>query len=247
MSKEKYFINCLFIIYFTFLTSPLIAGNGVLKFAQQAIQLGKVDASIEYKISIPIKNIGTDTLKLLRVSTDCGCSSAKFSSNALAVGEEAILSVNFKPTIGETPFYRSIIVLTDSKIPQYTVTLEGEIANTKKEVSISEEVAINWKDSQKSIPILSAYSLKVKGRENELRTIPLYISNLGEKALIIESFDMKGLRIETIQLPRTIPKGYIMSLPLKIDFSDIGNQLHYLKINTDERTLMFRLQTVVND
>nr|WP_260412518.1 DUF1573 domain-containing protein [Flammeovirga kamogawensis] len=218
-----------------------------MKFAQQAIQLGKVDATTEYKISIPIKNIGVDTLKLLRVSTDCGCSSAKFSKQHLAVGEEAVLSVNFKPTIGETPFYRSIIVLTDSKIPQYTVTLEGEVSNNKKGEPIDNELIISWVESQKSIPILSAYSLNVVGAKDEYKTIPLYISNLGEKSLIIESFDMKGVSIETVQLPRSIPKGFIMSLPLKIDFSDAGNQLNYLKINTDERTLMFRLQTVVND
>lgn len=225
--------------------SELLANNGVLKFSNQSVDLGLVSFEETYRINIPFKNIGTEKTHLLRVDTDCGCSKASFSKEWLFPGDSAILSVDFKPTEGETPFYRNIILLTDSKISQYTISLQGEVTNLKKSVSINNEHIVKWTENKKAIPILSNYALTLKANVGEEFVYPLFISNLGRKPLIIKEIDTKGMA-QTMELPRTIEQGEVLMIPLKITFPEKGEFRDYFKIKTDEKNLLIRIQSTVN-
>lgn len=243
--KEKYITSIIATIVFTFSHFLLYANNGVLQFGSQSVDLGKVYFNETYHITIPIKNVGADPVQLLRVDTDCGCSKATYSKEWIAVGDSATISVDFKPTQGETPFYRSIILLTNSNIGQYTLALQGEVVESKSQATISSDYVVGWTSIKKSKPILSTYSIKVEGKVGEEVIYPLYISNVGDKPLVIEDFKLKE-DVTAMQLPRTIGTGEVVLIPLKVKLSKSGAFRDFFKLITDEKNILIRMQTIVN-
>lgn len=245
--KEKYITSIIATFVFTLSHFLLYANNGVLQFGHQSVDLGKVYYDETYHITIPIKNIGTDPVQILRVDTDCGCSKATYSKEWLSVGDSAALSVDFKPTKEETPFYRTIVILTNSNISQYTLSLQGEVVASKREATISTNTyAVDWNPRKKSYPILSTYSLRVEGVKGEEVVYPLYISNLGLKSVVLNAFKGKE-EVEVIQLPRTIGKGEVISFPIKVKLSKSGVFRDFFKLITDEKNILIRVQTIVNE
>ncbi|NLR90605.1 DUF1573 domain-containing protein [Flammeovirga agarivorans] len=241
--KEKYFINPFTLFLFWLIGSTAVFGqNAVLQFSNQTIQLGKVDANTTYTITVPFKNIGTDPVELLKIDTDCGCSSASWTKKRVGVQEEGSISVTFKPVLGETPFYRNIIIQTDAKIAQYTLSIQGEIVSNHPTPS-TKDYLVDWKEHVKAVPIFSGYHFNIKGEIDEVSTIPIYITNVGDKSLFIQNVTCKGFEIESVQLPKTIKKGEVLSFPVKVKMTEKGVQQQYLKVNTDERTILIRIRT----
>ncbi|NME71966.1 DUF1573 domain-containing protein [Flammeovirga aprica] len=245
--KERYFINLLLTLCITLLLQTSAEANeGVLMFSNQNIDLGVVSHEATYHIVIPFKNIGKQEVELLQIDTDCGCSKASYSKKIVASGDSATISVDFKPTEGESPFYRSIVLLTNGKIGQYTISLQGVVGNhLSKKQPFNTEFIIPWKTGKSAVPLLSKYALKVEGNKGETISYPLYVTNLGEKPLVLNRFDTKG-KAETMQYPRMVRQGEILMIPLQIKLTESGVFRDYFKLMTDEKNILIRLQTIVN-
>ncbi len=244
--KERSFIKLLLTICtFIALHFNAVANKGVLMFSNQNIDLGVVSHEVTYHIIIPFKNIGKQSVELLKIDTDCGCSEASFSKQMIAPGDSATISVDFKPTEGETPFYRSIVLLTNGKIGQYTISLQGTVANSNPIIATNNEYHIPWKSAKSAIPLLSKYALRVEGKKGDVINYPLYVTNLGQKPLVLHQFDTKG-KAETMQYPRMVQQGEILMIPLQIKLTESGVFRDYFKLMTDEKNILIRLQTIVN-
>ncbi|KXX69730.1 DUF1573 domain-containing protein [Flammeovirga sp. SJP92] len=244
--KEKFFIK-LSLTTFSLLLLQLqaVANEGVLMFSNQNIDLGLVSHEVTYHIVIPFKNIGKQEVQLLKIDTDCGCSKASFSQSNIAPGDSATISVDFKPTEGESPFYRSIILLTNGKISQYTISLQGVVAHAAEGILVNKEYITPWKYKKNAVPLLSKYALKIEGKKGETISYPLYVTNLGEKPLVLNQFDTKG-KAETMQYPRMVQQGEVLMIPLQIKLTESGVFRDYYKLITDEKNILIRLQTIVN-
>ena len=104
----------LLILLFLFFPLVLLAQNGP-KFeiaGGETINTGSHIRNAEVNYDITFKNSGDDTLKIVSVSSTCGCSSALATSNALLPGEEGIIKFKFNG-IGMGPVTKSIVISTN--------------------------------------------------------------------------------------------------------------------------------------
>lgn len=78
----------------------------------ETIDLGSRLRNAEVNHEIEFKNSGDETLKIVSVSTTCGCSSALISSDAILPGEAGSIKFTFNG-IGMGPVTKSVIVTTN--------------------------------------------------------------------------------------------------------------------------------------
>jgi hypothetical protein len=78
---------------------------------------------------LTLKNAGSDSITIKRVSTSCGCTAALVSDSVLASGQETEIKIQFNPTgyIGEVTKY-VYISNSDPKNQLMTVKLTGYVA-----------------------------------------------------------------------------------------------------------------------
>ncbi|OHX65898.1 DUF1573 domain-containing protein [Flammeovirga pacifica] len=240
--REKYFIRFI-IIFFVCCLTKLQAQkrDGVLRFANQKIDLGNVQAGQNYQIIIPFVNIGNSEVNILKVDTDCGCSDAYVNHQKIVKGDTAHLNITFIPVEGETPFYKNIVMLSDGKISHYTIILQGNVSDDANQHG-QEPIKVNWATQQKSVPILSNYQYTIKSQKGEDITVPLYVTNVGEKTLHIKSISSNTLELQPIQLPRSVMKGEVLSFPINTKMIDKDKFQHYIKLLTDEKSILIRLR-----
>lgn len=78
-----------------------------------------------------VTNIGSDQLEIGELSTSCGCTTAEISTNQLASGESAELTVVFDPDLHAEPegvFKRTIFIPTnDPNVQEAEVTISVDI------------------------------------------------------------------------------------------------------------------------
>lgn len=98
--------------------------NSVYDFGQITKEDGVVSTKFE------IENHGKETLKIEKISTSCGCTTAEINKETLGFNEKASLTVNFDPNFHEEPegkFERIVYVETNDKENpelQFTITVE---------------------------------------------------------------------------------------------------------------------------
>ncbi|ANQ48928.1 DUF1573 domain-containing protein [Flammeovirga sp. MY04] len=239
--REKFFINFIFLLLLILNVTAQERG-GVLRFANQNIDLETVHAENEYHITIPVVNIGNSSVNVLKIDTDCGCSNASINNETIAIGDTAFFTINFTPVEGETPFYRNIVIQTDAKISQYTVVLQGVLSPFSKEKNLN-EIIVPWKSYHKSYPIFSNYIFQVRSKKGDEINLPIYLTNVGEKTLHVEEISSSTLDVEEVKLPRSVLKGEVLFFPITAKVKDENQYRHYLKVKTDERSILIRIHT----
>ncbi len=98
-----------------------------------AVDNTKIDLGIAYNGSIKkaratIKNVGRDTLRILGVSTSCGCTTARRPKDFLKPGESDIVEVEFNSTGFRGKVEKHIeIQSNDPKTPRLGITLTVDV------------------------------------------------------------------------------------------------------------------------
>lgn len=101
--------------------------NGArIRFDQDTLFIGKVDTNSTKLIAIGFTNSGTDTLKIIEITSSCGCTEGVLSDSILTPGEKGSLQVKF--TAGKKPerFSKHIVLRSNTKETFSIVHLIGE-------------------------------------------------------------------------------------------------------------------------
>jgi Protein of unknown function (DUF1573) len=89
----------------------------------------------ELKASIPVANIGTDTLHIIEVRPACGCTTAPIKDSVLAPGEETSIEVTMLAPTTNGPISKHITVITNELV-DYAHLLEIK-ADIQRPVQLS--------------------------------------------------------------------------------------------------------------
>lgn len=88
------------------------------------IDFGDFDWKVEQKATFKLKNTGAQPLVILDVTTSCGCISAEFPKEPLAVGKEAEIAVVYKADKPEH-FNKTVTVYCNAENAPFTVKVTG--------------------------------------------------------------------------------------------------------------------------
>lgn len=112
----------------------LVALSGLgLSQPKVSVDKTKIDLGVIYNGTIKtarvlIRNIGRDTLRIVGVSTSCGCTTAKRPKDLLRPGEQDAVEVEFNSTGFRGKIEKHVDIMTNDPIaPTTWVTLLGEV------------------------------------------------------------------------------------------------------------------------
>jgi hypothetical protein len=92
------------------------------------IEMGTIYNGETKKARILIKNIGSDSLKIVGVTTSCGCTTAKRPKDFLRRGEQDAVEVEFNSTGFHGKIEKHVSIMTNDPIAYTTeVTLVGDV------------------------------------------------------------------------------------------------------------------------
>jgi hypothetical protein len=120
--------------HLTTLFLALVVSSGV-SFCQPKISVDKtkIDLGVIYngetkKARIVIRNIGSDSLKIVGVTTSCGCTTAKRPKDYLRRGEQDVVEVEFNSTGFRGKIEKHVSIMTNDPLVYTTeVTLVGDV------------------------------------------------------------------------------------------------------------------------
>jgi hypothetical protein len=109
--------------------------TGATAYAQPKISVDKrrIDFGVIYngdvkKARIVLRNIGTDSLKIISVTTSCGCTTAKRPKEYLRRGEQDAVEVEFNSTGFRGSIEKHVTIITNDPKEQTTeITLVGDV------------------------------------------------------------------------------------------------------------------------
>lgn len=101
----------------------------------------KIDFGIIYngmtkKARIVLKNVGRDTLRILGVTTSCGCTTAKQPKPSLKTGESDAVEIEFNSTGFRGKIEKHVNIMTNDPVsPTSYVTLVGDVVEELQPVN----------------------------------------------------------------------------------------------------------------
>lgn len=87
----------------------------VLSVANDEIQIGKVVAGDTIHIPVRVHNVGNTEFVLDKVITSCDCTTAELSSESIAPGESAMLTIHFSEPDAIGDFYRVVDIFGNTE------------------------------------------------------------------------------------------------------------------------------------
>ena len=179
------------------LTAITVVGLGQPKISvdKTRIDLGVIYNGETKKARILIKNIGSDSLKIVGVTTSCGCTTAKRPKDFLRRGEQDAVEVEFNSTGFRGRVEKHVSIMTND--PQaYTteVTLVGDVIEELQPVG---NASVIWLGS---VPIGKEVTQTVTFKNVSGRVITLmgYKSSSPDIAVLFEQRTV--LPADTIRL-----------------------------------------------
>lgn len=111
-----------------FAAISLSAGEPLPVFAQREINLGAFKGDSLQTARFTVRNIGTDTLVIFRVFTECRCTRPESYSKTIAPGDSTILTVKYNGK-GNIPGHirQAITLRTNAAKPYLVGHITGEI------------------------------------------------------------------------------------------------------------------------
>ena len=211
----KNFWSIFTMVFLLTATGSLLAGlDSGIKFTEQSWDFGNIKQGKSLVHVFKFTNTGTDTLKIGRVISSCGCTAALVSKDSLKPGEIGELKVTFN-TMGY-----------EGDITKYIYIETNDPANPKKQVAVSVSIDVPPRPKVE----LDAYSmdlgLVLEGEPLVANTI---VKNSGELELSV-SFNHRDARF--------FIKEKEVEGPLKIQS---GKKEHIdIRIPSEQRTGLIR-------
>lgn len=109
-----------------------------IEFAETSYDFGTASQATQVKHTFKFSNVGTDTLKITRVKTSCGCTAAE-SSKIIAPQEGGQITVTYSTGSHRGKVTKTVYVFSnDVEAPQRKISIHG-IVEPKKADEKTEE------------------------------------------------------------------------------------------------------------
>ena len=194
-------------------------------FKEKKWDFGRIKAGEVVSHEFVFKNEGQALLKVIRVSTSCGCAAALVSENEIAPGKEGRLKVTF-----DSRGYAG-------KVIKYVYFESNDPKNRQIELSIEAEVEIGPSPRIELDRYNLDLGIALEGEETSTR---LTVRNSGQLELRFEienpsyQFLVEGKKIN---FPYRIPAGKAVDLEIKVPGKEgqRGLQRDYLLIKSNDQ------------
>lgn len=122
-------IFSLFVALFVFVAVGY-AQKGVMKFAKETHDFGKVEQGKPVTYVFDFKNTGTDPIIISDASASCGCTKPTFSREPIMPGKSGSISATYNAAaMGQ--FNKSVTVTSNAESPSVVLYLKGEVVGAK--------------------------------------------------------------------------------------------------------------------
>lgn len=118
-------IFSLFVALFVFVAVGY-AQKGVLKFAKETHDFGKVEQGKPVTHVFEFKNTGSDPVVINDAQASCGCTKPSFSREPIMPGKTGSISATFNAA-SAGPFNKSVTVTSNAEAGQAVLYLKGEV------------------------------------------------------------------------------------------------------------------------
>lgn len=126
------------------------AQKGVLKFAQETHDFGKVPQGKPVTYEFEFKNTGTDPVVINDAVASCGCTKPSFSREPIMPGKTGNISATYNAAAAG-PFNKSVTVTSNAEAGQTVLYLKGEVvaAGAATETAATPATTTPAKDKKK--------------------------------------------------------------------------------------------------
>jgi Protein of unknown function (DUF1573) len=102
------------------------AQKGVVKFAKETHDFGKIEQGKPVTFNFEFKNTGTEAVIITDASASCGCTKPSWSKEAILPNKMGTVSATFNAgAMG--PFNKSVTVMNNGESPSIVLYLKGEV------------------------------------------------------------------------------------------------------------------------
>ena len=123
-------IFSLFVALFVFVGVGY-AQKGVMKFAKETHDFGKVEQGKPVTHVFEFRNLGTDPVVINDATASCGCTKPSFSREPIMPGKTGTVSATFNAAAAG-PFNKSVTVTSNAEAGQTVLILTGVVAAQKE-------------------------------------------------------------------------------------------------------------------
>ncbi|WP_020601992.1 DUF1573 domain-containing protein [Spirosoma spitsbergense] len=138
----------LFVALFVFVAVGY-AQKGVLKFAQETHDFGKVEQGKPVTYVFEFKNTGSDPVVINDAQASCGCTKPSWTREPVMPGKTGTVSATFNAAAAG-PFNKSVTVTSNAEAGQTVLYLKGEVVTQKEASTAATPEAVAPKDKKKS-------------------------------------------------------------------------------------------------
>jgi hypothetical protein len=187
----KAFVFCLAFCTALILSIPAHASGPKVSLSTETWDFGTIYQWDSPSISITIKNLGDEELKILDVKASCGCTVAVLSDKVVKPGGAASMKVDFS-AYNSTGRVRKIVKLTtnDPAAPEKVLTINGVVRADKGAVGFLDQTYLD-------MGVIAPY---------ETRYFDLKLSNKGNVEMRFKGLDLPAGYFVDSSLPDRIPE-----------------------------------------
>jgi len=207
-------------LLFVVLIAPA-AAQPRLNIDRSKVDLGVIYNGTTKKARIVLKNVGRDTLRILGVTTSCGCTTARQPKAFLKSGESDAVEVEFNSTGFRGKIEKHVNIMTnDPTSPTSYVTLVGDVIEELQPVN---NASVLWLGS---VPI---------GKQVE-QTVAF--KNVSGKVLTLTGFKSSSSDLSVTFGQRTVLPADTIRLSIKITprKTDYINELLLLETDSNKQS-----------
>ncbi|QKZ11419.1 DUF1573 domain-containing protein [Spirosoma sp. KUDC1026] len=123
-------IFSLFVAFFVFVAVSY-AQKGVMKFAQETHDFGKIEQGKPVTHVFEFKNTGSDPVIINDAQASCGCTKPSFSREPIMPGKSGSISATFNAA-APGQFTKTVTVTSNAAASQAVLYLKGEVVSQKE-------------------------------------------------------------------------------------------------------------------
>ena len=120
-------IAFLFVAMFVFVAVSY-AQKGVVKFAKETHDFGKIEQGKPATYTFEFKNTGSEPVIISDASASCGCTKPSWSKDPIMPGKTGSVSATYNAAAGG-PFNKSVTVMSNAETPSVVLYLKGEVVS----------------------------------------------------------------------------------------------------------------------
>ncbi len=140
-------IFSLFVALFVFVAVGY-AQKGVLKFAKETHDFGKVEQGKPVTHVFEFKNTGSDPIVINDAQASCGCTKPSFSREPIMPGKSGSISATYNAA-ASGPFNKSVTVTSNAEAGQAVLYLKGEVVAAGAATTAAAPTGAPVKDKKK--------------------------------------------------------------------------------------------------